>query len=64
MVLLADLDLPAGVLSEVNSFWGIRKTGVYIVDPTRKSSFLRFNFPAVHPASKYSVVKYAARFRD
>lgn len=64
MVLLGDLDLLAGMPSEVNDFRGNRETGICRMDPTRNCFFLRCNFTAVHPAGKYSIVKYTAMFRD
>lgn len=64
MVLLGDLDLLAGMPSEVNSLRGNRETGIYVMDPTRNCFFLRCNFTAVDPASKYSIIKYTAMFRD
>lgn len=64
MVLLGDLGLLAGMPSEVNNFGWNRETGIYIMNPTRNWFFLRCNFTAVDPASKYSIIKYTAMFRD
>lgn len=64
MLQLGDLGLLAGMPSEVNNFGWNRETGIYIMNPTRNCFFLRCNFTAVDPASKYSIEKYTAMFRD
>lgn len=63
-MLLGDLGVLAEMPSEVNNFRGNRETEIYVMNPTRNCFLLGCNFTAVDPASKYSIVKYTAMFRD